>query len=68
MQTINNQLILKKDDYNLLLSYLRGRKGKTAFDRQNLEDLQAELKKAALVSKDDFPLDVIGINSTVRVR
>ena len=68
MQTINNQLILKKDDYNLLLSYLRGRKGKTAFDRQNLEDLQAELKKAALVSKDDFPLDVIGINSTVRVK
>ena len=68
MQSINNQLILKKDDYNLLLSYLRGRKGKTAFDRQNLEDLQAELKKAALVSKDDFPLDVIGINSTVRVK
>jgi regulator of nucleoside diphosphate kinase len=65
---INKELVLRIDDYKLLISYLNGRNGKTAFDRRNAEELRAELKKAALVNKDDFPLDVVGINSTVRVK
>ena len=59
MQKINNELVLRKDDYKLLVSYLNGRHGKTAFDRRNAEDLQTELKKAKLVNKDDFPEDVV---------
>lgn len=68
MQKINNQLVLRKDDYKLLLSYLNGRYGKTAFDRRNAEDLHAELKKAKLVNKDDFPVDVVRLNSKVRIK
>jgi regulator of nucleoside diphosphate kinase len=68
MQKINNQLVLTKDDYKLLISYLNGWHGKTAFDRRNAEDLQTELKKAKLVNKDDFPEDIVRLNSKVRIK
>ena len=68
MQPSNKQLVLLKDDYKLLLSYLRGSYGKTTFDRRNAEALHAELKKAKLVNKDVFPMDVVRINSTVKVK
>lgn len=68
MKKINKELVLRTDDYNLLISYLNGGRGRTAFDRWNAADLHAELKKAKLVDKDDFPMDVVRINSTVRVK
>ena len=68
MENLNNQLVLRKDDYNLLISYLNSVRGKTVSDRQNAHDLRGELKKAKLVNKEDFPLDVVGLNSTVRIK
>lgn len=68
MKKLNNQLVLLKDDYNLLKTYLNNRTRKTTFDRQNTEDLFAELKKAKLVSKEEFPADVVRLNSTVRIK
>lgn len=68
MQKINKQLVVLKDDYKLLISYLNGGYGKTAFDRRNAEDLHAELKKAKLVNKDNFPIDVVRLNSKVRIK
>ena len=68
MKKINNQLVVMKDDYNLLKTYLNNRSGKTTFDRQNAEDLLAELKKAKLVSKDEFPANVVRLNSMVRIK
>ena len=68
MQKINNRLVLRKDDYSLLISYLNGAHGKTAFDRRNAEALQSELKKAKLVDKEKFPLDVVRLNSIVRIK
>lgn len=68
MKKLNNQLVLMKDDYNLLVAYVKNRSGKTTFDRQNAEELFAELKKAKLVSKDEFPSDVVRLNSIVRVK
>lgn len=68
MKKINNELVLTKDDYKLLITYLNGANVKTAFDPQNAADLQAELKKARLVDKDDLPVDVVRINSRVRVK
>ena len=68
MAKLNNQLVLRKDDYNLLLAYLNEGFGKSAFDRQNAESLQSELKKAKLVNKDEFPLDVVRLNSQVKIK
>ena len=68
MQKGNNKLVLLRDDYKLLISYLNGWHGKSAFDRRNAEELHTELKKAKLVSKDAFPPDVVRLNSTVRIK
>ena len=68
MKKTNNRLVLLIDDYKLLISYLNGGHGKTAFDRRNAEDLRIELKKAKLVNKDDFPDDIVRLNSKVRIK
>ena len=68
MRKINNQIVLRKDDYKLLISYLNFGYGKTALDKRNAEELHAELKKAKLVNKDDFPGDVVRLNSKVRIK
>jgi regulator of nucleoside diphosphate kinase len=68
MQQSNKQLILRKDDYELLLSYLRGNRSQAAFNRQEAEELQAELQRAAVVEKDAFPPDIVRINSKVKIR
>ena len=68
MQKIKNKLVLKKDDYSLLISLLRNGRGQSAFDRRNAEDLNAELRKATLVNSDDFPSDVVGLNSKVLIK
>jgi len=68
MQTKKQQLVLRKDDYDILLSCLRGSYAKAAFDRQNIEELEGELKKAKLVNKDEFPPDVVRLNSKVKIK
>lgn len=68
MKKTNNRLVLLVDDYKLLISFLNGGHSKTAFDRRNAEDLRIELKKAKLVNKDDFPDDIVRLNSKVRIK
>ncbi len=68
MKKIKNTLVLRKDDYTLLSSYLNNMRLQSSFDRQNAEELSAELKKATLVNNADFPPDVVGLNSTVRIK
>ena len=68
MKKTNNRLVLLIDDYKLLISYLNGGLSTTAFDRRNAEDLRIELKKAKLVNKDNFPDDIVRLNSKVRIK
>lgn len=68
MEKLRKQLILRKDDYETLMACLRNSQGRAAFDRQNIEDLETELKKAKLVHKDEFPTDVVRLNSIVKVK
>ncbi len=68
MKKITNNLVLRKDDYLLLSSYLNNARRQSTFDRREAEELQAELKKATLVSADDFPGDVVGLDSKVRIK
>jgi regulator of nucleoside diphosphate kinase len=68
MKKIKSNLVLRKDDYSLLTSYLNNARLQSTFNKQDAEDLQAELKKATLVNKDDFPGDVVGLNSKVRIK
>lgn len=68
MKTNENELILRKDDYKVILSYIKGSQNKSAFDRQNAEKLEMELKKAKLVSDNKFPSDVVRLNSRVKIK
>ena len=68
MKNTNNKLILLKEDYKLMMSHLNYWRGKTVLDRRNAEELHSELKKAKLVSREEFPLDVVRLNSTVRIK
>jgi len=68
MKKIKNNLVIRKDDYSLLISYLNNVRRQSTFDRRNAEDLTAELKKATLVNKNDFPGDVVGLNSKVKIK
>ena len=75
MKKIENNLVHRNDDYSLLVSYLNNARRQSTFDRQNAEELSAELKKATVVSKNDFPQDVLQLqtyfskeNSSARVR
>ena len=68
MQKSRNNLILRKDDYEILQSYLKTGPNKHSFDRKNAEELKLELKKARLVSPDKFPEDGVRLNSKVKVK
>ena len=68
MQKIKENLVLLRDDYKLLISYLNSWKGRSVFDRRNAEELHSEIKKAKLVDRESFPLDVVRLNSTVSVK
>jgi len=65
MQQTKDALILRDDDYRILLTFLKD--GRYA-DARNILDLEGELKKARLVTKDEFPSDVVRLNSKIRVR
>lgn len=68
MKKTTNQLILRKDDYAILNAYLKNARSQRTFNKQEADDLQAELKKAKLVDSEDFPQDVVGLNSTVKIQ
>jgi regulator of nucleoside diphosphate kinase len=68
MEKLKKQLVVRKDDYETLIACLRNSQGRAAFDRRNIEDLETELKKARLVNKDEFPSDVVRLNSIVKVK
>lgn len=58
-------LVLRNDDHEILTSYLSSQE---LAGNHSVEALQAELKKAKLVSKEEFPEDAIRLNSRVKVK
>jgi regulator of nucleoside diphosphate kinase len=68
MQTISGQLLLAKTDYEAIMGYIKLGAGRTSFNRRDAEELEKELKKATLVSREDLPRDVVRLNSTVKIR
>lgn len=68
MATTKKKLILKRDDYDILMSYLTGLNRSGEFDRSNAEALEEEIKKAKLVSEEKFPGTAIGLNSIVKIK
>ena len=65
---ISNNLVIRKDDYSLLISYLNHVRRQPTFDRRNINEIISELEKAVLVNTNNLPGDVVGLNSKVRIK
>ena len=68
MQKTNKKLLLTKNDYNTIMSYIRKGLSAITFNRKDAEELERELKNAKLVNREDLPADVVRLNSTVVIR
>ena len=75
MSTINttavateNQVILLKNDYEVLNEYVKNLHGMQVNEKENFRKLSQELGKARLVTDDEFPTDVVRLNSIVVIR
>lgn len=61
----NAQLILSKNDHELLTNHLKLSTGLSEFNRKKLS---IELKTARVISVEDLPEDVVAENSFVEIR
>jgi regulator of nucleoside diphosphate kinase len=68
MNNSKTKLILTQDDYQIMNHILKGGWGKTSFDRKMAEDLRSEIRRAVVMEEKDIPVDVVRINSRVRIK
>ena len=61
------KLVVLKDDYEFLKASLPVYKNTGAFHKESIESLEGELKKAKVVERDQFPDDVVRIDSMVMI-
>jgi len=67
MSSIEPPLILREDDYQVLVSFLNDGRYAKREDARYVTDLELEMRKATLVTKDQFPRDVVRLNSKIRI-
>lgn len=60
-------LILLNEDVKVLTSYIKGGTQVTNFDKKNADKLKEELEKGTVLNKENFPPDVVRLNSTVKI-
>ncbi len=63
-----NQVILLKNDYELLNEYVKNLHGMQVNEKENFKKLGQELGKAQLVSIEDFPKNIVRLNSIVVIK
>ena len=68
MQNTRKQLIVRKDDYEIIMNYLKQGLGRNNFNRKDVEDLETELRRAKLVNKEELPGDIVRLNSIVTIK
>lgn len=68
MQSVKEPLLLTKTDYETIMAHLKNGMTVATFNRQDAEELELELKKAKVVSKEELPPDVVQLNSVVTIR
>ena len=63
-----NRLMLAKEDYDIIMYYVKRGLPTITFNRQDIEELESELKKAKIVDRDQLPQDVVRLNSVVTIK
>ncbi len=67
-KSTTDQLIITREDYEILCSYVKGFTPARAFDKKNAALLEQELRKATVVKSDQLPENVVRLNSRVVVK
>jgi regulator of nucleoside diphosphate kinase len=65
---IANDVILLKEDFEILNSYVTNQHGMQVNEKENFSKLYGEIKKAQIVDPEDFPSNVVRLGSTVKVK
>ncbi len=65
---IANDVILLKEDFEILNSYVKNQHGMQVNEKENFSKLYGEIKKAQIVDPEDFPSNVVRLGSTVKVK
>lgn len=66
--TTANDVILLKEDFEILNSYVKNLHGMQVTEKENFSKLSQELKKAQIVEPEDFPSDAVRLGSIVKVK
>ena len=61
-------VILLKHDFEILNAYVKNLQGMQVNEKENFSKLSQELKKAKIVDPEDFPDDVVRLDSTVIIK
>lgn len=64
----SSPVVLLKEDYEVLNSYVRNLQGMQVSEKENYSKLSQELKRALLVEEKDFPKEVVRLDSTVIIK
>jgi len=68
MKKTEQSLMLAKDDLDVIMGYIRLGLSRNTFSRKEAEELESELKRARVVSKEELPDDVVRLNSSVTIK
>ena len=69
METItNHKLTITQHDYDTLMQYLKTSVPELKYDRQLTNKLKEEVKEPRIVNKNEFPRDMVRLNSKVTLR
>ena len=66
--TTENPVILLKHDFEVLNEYVKNLHGMQVNEKENFRKLSQELEKAQIVQPENFPTDIVRIDSKVVIR
>jgi regulator of nucleoside diphosphate kinase len=61
-------VILLKNDFEVLNGFVKNLQGMQVNEKENFSKLYEELKKAQIVDAENFPGDIVRLNSTVVIK
>jgi regulator of nucleoside diphosphate kinase len=61
-------VILLKNDFEILNGYVKNLQGMQVNEKENFSKLYEEIKKAEIVDAENFPADIVRLNSTVVIK
>lgn len=68
MQKAKHQLVFREDDYEMLTACLNDAQRESAIGAHVMATLKADFKNGKLVSREEFPADVVRLNSKVKLK